>query len=168
MVRRINLFGGPGISKSTTAARLFSEFKSNTTRKVELVTEYPKSWAYIDRPAVGWDQYYVFAKQLHLEALPLQNGVETIITDSPLILNYAYSKANDLILQACQRFETEFPSLNIVLIREKPYVPLGRWESEDEAIWRDKEIEDELKYHNIPYMKLKSESVTAEALAKYL
>ena len=56
---RISLFGGPGSGKSTTAARLFSELKERHY-SVEHVSEYVKSWTYMNRKPKGFDQVYIF------------------------------------------------------------------------------------------------------------
>ena len=58
----VNLFGGPGSGKSTTAAGLFYEVKK-LKLNVELVTEYAKDAVWEKRHNLLDDQIYIFAKQ---------------------------------------------------------------------------------------------------------
>jgi nicotinamide riboside kinase len=145
MIRRINLFGGPGTGKSTMAASLYSELKNygnstGHTIQTELVREYVKNWAWENRKILGYDQFYIFAKQLRAEELCLRNGVDVIITDSPIALAYMYSVAYNLtgrneIRSLVQSFEKEYPSKNIFLKRDYtvPYNQKGRYQNLEEA-----------------------------------
>ena len=87
----INLYGGPGVGKSTTAAGLYSLMKSRGY-KVELVREWIKNLAYDDRHPDLSLQLMALAKQYRAEA-PLHEKVDYIITDSPLLLNAFYTTA---------------------------------------------------------------------------
>lgn len=60
----INLFGGPGVGKSTLAATTFAHMKQEGY-SVELVTEYAKQLTWEGRTNALSNQIYVFAKQLH-------------------------------------------------------------------------------------------------------
>ena len=85
----INLFGGPGCGKSTTAAGLFHLMKLNEMN-VELVTEYAKDLTWEERfGTLANDQLYVFAKQ-QKRLQVLKNKVRYVVTDSPLILGLSY------------------------------------------------------------------------------
>lgn len=136
-VRRINILAGPGAGKSTLAARLFSELKSDGY-DVEHITEYIKTWAYQKRKPQSFDQLYVFAKQLNSEDLALRE-VNHIITDSPLIVNVAYSQFYGCnfapeLLSIVNRFEQKYPSLNLFIERSVEYVDKGRYQTPAEAI----------------------------------
>lgn len=58
----INMFGGSGCGKSTTAALLFARLKLKGAH-VELVREYVKYWAWNDRQVKEFDQLYLLGKQ---------------------------------------------------------------------------------------------------------
>lgn len=157
---RINFFGGSGSGKSTLNAWLFSELKSHNMQ-VEHVSEWIKIWAYEGKRKKSFDEVYVFAKQLRREDVLFQNGVEHIVTDSPIFLQIFYS---DLVghctvpaqLQMAWEFEKKFPSCNILLSREGvPFRSEGRYEkSVDEATLLDVKLEAFLKRIGLPYTKI--------------
>lgn len=141
MIRRINLAGGPGCGKTTTAARLFGELSARGHR-VEHVREYIKKWAYASRKPQSYDQLYVFAKQVHAEDSVLRHVLH-LVTDCPLLVCVAYCKyygfpaAGD-VLSVARRFESEFPSVHILLNRVGiPYVQEGRYQPPCEAALSD-------------------------------
>ena len=43
---RVNFYGGPGVGKSTLAARVYAELNSAGAVSTELVREFIKTWAY--------------------------------------------------------------------------------------------------------------------------
>src|SRR5512133_3821784 len=86
----VNLWGGPGTGKSTTAAFLFALLKQKGYN-AELVREYVKEWAWEKRQPGPLDQFYFFGKQSRRESL-LYGKVDFIVTDCPVMLSafYAY------------------------------------------------------------------------------
>lgn len=90
-MRVINLFGGPGVGKSTVAAGIFRTMKI-AGLNVELVTEYAREMVYELRENILKDQLYVLAKQnRRLQRLEAA-GIEWAITDSPLLFCQIYSQ----------------------------------------------------------------------------
>lgn len=63
MTMYVNLFGGPGAGKSTTAASLFAEMKK-LGKNVELVTEVAKDFVWEERQKTLEIQPYITVKQL--------------------------------------------------------------------------------------------------------
>lgn len=134
MIRRINLFGRPGSGKSTVAAALYSMFKGDGYN-IELVNEYVKAWAYMGREIKSFDQVYIFGQQMHAEDILLTSGVEYIITDSPLLIQYCYSSVaqnivSDELYNISLKFDKVFPPLNILLQTEfdhSQYSGYGRY-----------------------------------------
>lgn len=161
MIRKICFFGGAGSGKSLTAARVFVELKLKHFN-VELVAEYVKLWVYQKRTPNYFDQYYIFGKQLNAEHTFLSNGVDVIITDSPLFMQIPYAISSGVshepLIAMAKEFELKFPSLNIFLERDKiPYSEKGRYEKYDDALVMDKKIKDFLDEMKLPYASFKTD-----------
>jgi deoxyadenosine/deoxycytidine kinase len=158
MTTFINLFGGPGIGKSTTAAKLFANMKSEG-KSVELVTEVAKDFVWENRTTTLTIQPYVTMKQ-YRNIARLIDKVDYVITDAPLLLGVLYGNKynklpesyNQLIVDLHNQMLT--PSFNILLTREFAYDINGRYQDEKQAIELDNEIEDILKEYNIRYRKM--------------
>jgi hypothetical protein len=143
---RINLFGGPGSGKSTTAAWLFSELKRRLV-SVEHVNEYVKAWAYAKRPVDHYDQIYIMAKQMQYEYRFLKNGIKNIVTDSPVDLSIVYSPEHlkPAMRLLSQTYNQDFAYENIFIRRgDKPYVQEGRYQDKARALEVDQKIQQEL------------------------
>ena len=87
----INFYGGPGIGKSTMAAKMFAALKTAGV-KTELVGEFAKDLVYDRAYNVMADQHYLFAQQAHRLWRLDKYGVEVAVCDSPLLLALAYNK----------------------------------------------------------------------------
>lgn len=133
MTKVINLFGGPGSGKSTTAAGLFYQMKIRSI-KCELVTEYAKDMTYEKRSNILEDQLYILAKQ-NRKLSRLQEVVDYIITDSPLVLGLIYtlpkyySTFEPLVHQVFKSYNNE----NFFINRSGEYQEYGRNQTEFEA-----------------------------------
>lgn len=142
---RINLWGGPGSGKSTVTAYVFSQLSRNNYN-VEIINEYVKQWAYLDRQPKSFDQIYIFGKQLHAEDVILQSGVSHLITDSPLLMSAWYCRKNSPafwqhILALASEFEKAHPSIDIFLDRSGiKYQQRGRFQNEEEAATMDRQL----------------------------
>lgn len=141
---RINIFGGPGVGKSTTAALIFGWLRQHG-HNAELAQEWVKAWAYQGRTVKSFDYVYTFANQLHVEDRLLQAGVEIIVTDSPIHLQcmYAYRAKMPAALELWQianKFEKAHPSINLLVERVVPYTRHGRYQTETEAREMDRFI----------------------------
>lgn len=137
--RRINLCAGPCSTKSSLAASIYGSLKS-LHYNVELCREFVKSFAYHGRKVNKWDQVYIFGQQQQAEYEYLNNGVDLIVTDSPVQLSWIYAKyykldsIADYLFPIIKEYEQDFPSLNILINRsEIPYNTLGRFQDEEEA-----------------------------------
>jgi predicted ATPase len=147
----INLIGGPGAGKSTTAAGLFFLMKI-AGLKVELVTEYAKELSYDENWSDLKKQLHVLAEQERRQRR-LVGKVDYIITDSPLLIGMAYTtdpRDDYPVAQSAQSLFASYNNVNFVIKRVKPYAGYGRNQNEDEAksldlvmtdIWADHPIE---------------------------
>ena len=156
---RINIYGGPGCGKSTVASSVFSYLKSKDY-SIEMVPEYVKFWAYMDRKIESFDQLYLLAKQIYKEDSLHRFGVQYTITDCPILICVVYAKLYNFIaweelISICKKFEEIIPSINIFL--ERPnilYKQNGRYETYDQALIVDNEIKSVLNINCIKYTEI--------------
>lgn len=153
----VNLLGGPGTGKSTTAAFLFALLKGEGVN-AELITEFAKDLTWEGRDAALAFQPYVTAKQMWRQHR-VDGKVDVIITDSPIILGLVYQ--GEGCTTSFQNFVTEtyrnYRNLTIFLKRNPdvhPYNPIGRNQTEEEALIKDEEILNMLRKYGIPYQEL--------------
>lgn len=156
VIRRINFFAGPCASKSTTSAYVFSYLKT-LNYNIELVTEYIKFWTYIPREPKGFDQLYIFAKQISREDVVLRSGTKYIISDSPIFLSYFYSTISNItfdkqLLGIAQQFEKIYPSLNIFLKRkDRDFSNHGRFHNLNQSKEIDIKLRETLNKINVKF-----------------
>lgn len=146
----INLFGGPGCGKSTIAALLFGKLKQNGIN-CEMALEYAKDKVWEESLKTLDDQIYVFGKQLH-KIWRLNDKVDVIITDSPLLFSIIYDKENNidlknLVISTFNRFN----NFNCLIRRQTEYQQEGRYQNETEAKEIDNLIVNLLEENDIMY-----------------
>ncbi|WP_051346578.1 AAA family ATPase [Bradyrhizobium sp. th.b2] len=145
MTKVINLIGGPGCGKSTTAAGLFFAMKC-AGHRCELVTEFAKELTYDKNWIDLKRQLYVLAEQERRQRR-LLGEVDFIITDCPLLLSIAYiSDPMDhrAVDESARNLWAHYDNINFGLIRTKPYRNYGRSQSESEARAIDHKLVDEV------------------------
>jgi tRNA uridine 5-carbamoylmethylation protein Kti12 len=154
MITVINLFGGPGVGKSTTAAGLFHLMKLDKDfSKVELITEYAKRLVWAERHKEMSNQVYITAKQSHRLDL-IKDQVDYAITDSPILLGLIYTPENYLrgtYREMVIELFNSYNNVNFLINRVKPYMKLGREQTENEADFKADKIRDLLEELKIPY-----------------
>lgn len=136
MTKIINLFGGPGTGKSTTAALVYAEMKQRGF-KVELVREVAKDLLYRRNFDLMKNQSYVFAMQ-EKRLLDVLNADERhrpdyIVTDSPLLLGVVYCKNDDGMEYVITNAFNSYENVNFLLERDFDYASDGRRECEKSA-----------------------------------
>jgi hypothetical protein len=138
----INLYGGPGCGKSTSAAYIYYLLKC-AGLNAELVREYVKEWAWENRSIGKFDQLYFLGKQSRKESL-LYGKADYVVTDSPVLLSVYYAQryapenfAAGLKSAAYSFYwlakEQGHRHIHVNLNRTKPYNPAGRYQNEQEA-----------------------------------
>lgn len=161
----INLIGGPGCGKSTTAAGLFYELKKKGY-SVELVTEYAKTRVWEDALKTLKDQIYVFGKQHHSQ-WKLEGKVDYIVTDSSLLFSIIYGgdqvteAFESLVIEDFRRFN------NVCIFLERTgidYERNGRLETSQEAEEIDKRILRLVDKYKIPITRISSLTAVQEVL----
>lgn len=173
----INLYGGPSVGKSTSAAYLYYLLKVKGAN-AELVREYVKDWVYENRKIGPYNQIYFLGKQVHKESL-LYGKVQYIITDSPIMMSvyyaYLYCKKElaDGVRCAAESFYDqakldEYNHVHIILNRTHAYSADGRYQSEAEALQIDAGVRKLLNDLDIPYMECNSDEQSLSELLKQI
>lgn len=152
----INLYGGPGSGKSTTAAGLFYKMKRQHY-SIELVTEFAKDMVYDGQGHIlrsGRHQGYIFARQ-HYRLQRLIEHVEWAVTDCPVLMGLAYIPIEDMerdaIIQMASVAHSLYDSYNFFLNRPKDYQGYGRVHSLEESIELDDKIKHVLNERDVPF-----------------
>jgi hypothetical protein len=135
----VNVWGGPGIGKSTTAAEVYVLLKK-LGMNVELAHEYAKARVYRQHPIKKYDELYTFAKQLHIES-PMYGKVAYIVADRPVAMSAVYARVCDDrtgVAAAVERCIAEqkrdgIMHVDFILKRSVKYNPEGRFHTEEQA-----------------------------------
>lgn len=141
----VNLFGGPGTGKSTTAAGVFHKLKLAGVN-CEFAPEWAKEKVWAGEEITLDNQLYVFGKQYH-RIWRLIDKVDMIITDSPIlnsILYYQDENPHFPAMIASEHFRLN--NFNVFLQRVKPYNPSGRLQDEQSARDLDEKIQSILRF----------------------
>lgn len=170
MMTNINLFGGPGIGKSLTAADLFVSMKK-MKHNVEYIQEYAKELVYGSDFTKLSDQLYVMSEQHH-RMKRLIGKVDYVIHDSPFILGLIYVENDEFLPR--DEYESlttamfkKYNNINIFITRDLTvdYEQSGRVQNLEEAIIKDNEIKDMLNKHDIQYIVVNmSENIIVDIL----
>lgn len=168
----INLYGGPGTGKSTTAAQIFAELKKRGIN-VELVTEFAKDLTWHERHKTLTDQLYILGKQHH-KIFMLKDKVDYIITDSPLFLSAYYNEFvcaeplpetfRNLVIDLWWTYD----SIDIFLTRSKAYNPKGRNQTEEEAVKIDTTLKAMMKGVGIPFIECGTTDTDIKDILNYI
>tara|TARA_A100000171_G_C2140369_1_gene154942 strand:- start:12252 stop:12770 length:519 start_codon:yes stop_codon:yes gene_type:complete len=165
----INLFGGPGVGKSTTAAGIFFEMK-RAGYLVELVTEYAKELVWQNDTYTLDNQLYILAKQEN-RLRKLVGKVDYVVTDCPLLMAEFYLKRGAVdasaVRSVCLDMFNTYDNINYFLVRDKKYVQHGRLHTEAEARGCCIEIEAMCNtLWNISYTKIVGDSLAHTAIVE--
>ena len=161
----VNLLGGPGSGKSTTAANVFAHLKWQDIN-CELVPEYAKDLVWEHRHKTFENQIYMFGKQHH-RIYRVVGQVDVIVTDSPILLTPIYDlerrqTLKNLVLEEFNKVH----NFNIFLTRKKKYQPKGRNQNEEQAKEKDREIKTFLEENGIPYVQIDGTNESVDVIVK--
>jgi nicotinamide riboside kinase len=140
----INLFGGPGIGKTTLAARLFVALKIKNI-EAACPEEYAKIALWQGRDNL-LDHQLILIGRTWDTVSTLSKKVDVIILDSPILLcsHYAAQIEPDYFHKTVLDFHQRHDRLNLLLTRNKStnYSTSGRRETSQQAINIDAQIQD--------------------------
>lgn len=141
------------VHNSTSAAFIFSQLKMRGVN-CELITEYAKDKTWENNMEALSCQEYIFGKQ-SFRMKRCRDKVDVIVTDSPLPLGIFYNTNpilgehyENLVLDVFNTYE----NMNYVLVRDKPYNPIGRNQTQEESDEIGDKIQMFLDDHKIPYV----------------
>ena len=167
----LNIYGGPGSGKSTTAAGLFYELKKRHM-SVELVTEFAKDLVYADQLQGMLDQQeFIFGEQnsrLHR----LRGKIDWAITDSPIMLATIYAQPDypciDEFRNLVRATDKTYNNVNVFLERPEQFSQVGRMQNLEESKGVDQDLKAMLHHVHIPYETFKtSPDVVDRIIGRY-
>ena len=155
--KRICLYAGPGAGKSTMAHWLMW-YAKQAGYDMEYCREWVKRWAYAGRTQDALlDQSVILGRQIEEETAAINTGC-TVVTDSPILLQAAYAptaaeKAH--IFMVARELDKRYRSLNIFILRgDREFTQNGRWQTSEQAVEKDRQIQMLLQVNNIPFVSI--------------
>lgn len=177
MSKLINLFGGPGIGKSSIAAGIFYKLKKKHI-SCNNPYEFPKTLAWDNNIPAIKDQLYVFANQ-HRGIAQSYGKVDYIIIDSPILFSKIYHSYytegypaefyGDSFHQMILELHNKYDNINILLERaEGVHNDDERFQNYEESLLIDDLCKKILEENNIPYHTVKVGKNTVKDIIKLL
>lgn len=178
MSKIVNLFGGPGIGKSSIASGLTYKLKKKHI-SCDNPYEFPKVLAWDENHSAIKDQLYVLANQ-HRGIVKSFGKVDYIILDSPIILSLVYKSVYEGIEYPASLYgesfdkmvldiHNQYDTLNILLKRtEGGFNEKERYQTLDESKILDNAIENTLIKNNISYITVEVGDSTVNDILKIL
>lgn len=151
----INIYGGPGIGKSTSALGLTYKLKLRHIN-AEYLSEYAKSLTHNDRLKTLKNQSYVTVKQLDKQ-YALMDKYEVVVTDTSILLGLIPEYAGFGNTPSFESWILEcynlFDNLNIYLERNLniPYQETGRSQKKDASLMIDNQVKTLLDRLKLDY-----------------
>lgn len=149
----INMFGGPGCGKTTTAAFLFGAMKAQN-KKVEFVHEVAKDYVWEHWDHIFSEQDWIFAHQHRLIRRLIGHDIDYAVVDSSILLGLFYMP--DDFPQSFRPFIRSvydtYDNINIFIDRNEafPYVQTGRNQTEQQSLKLDDDINRYFVENNLP------------------
>ena len=177
MSKLINLFGGPGIGKSSIAAGIFYKLKMKHI-SCNNPYEFPKTLAWDNNIPAIKDQLYVFANQ-HRGIAQSYGKVDYIIIDSPILFSKIYHSYytegypaefyGDSFHKMILELHNKYDNINILLERaEGSHNEEERFQDMKQSLEIDVLCKDILDKHEIPYHTVKVGKNTVKDILKLL
>ena len=177
MSKLINLFGGPGIGKSSIAAGLFYKLKKKHV-SCNNPYEFPKVLAWDKNNEAIKDQLYVVANQ-HRGIAQSYGKVDYIIVDSPILFSTVYHGYytkdypvefyGDIFHKLVVDLHKKYDNINILLDRaESDYQSEERFQDIDQSLELDRLIKESLIKYDEPFHTVKVGKNTVKEILKML
>lgn len=163
----VNLLGGPGVGKSIYCAKIFTYLKLQGVN-CEMTREYAKELVWEGDLEKLKDQESIYKEQKR-RLLILDNKVDVVVTDAPLIssLFYIQEEDKDLKAEIVNDFK-DFNNLNFFLNRNEnaKFQQEGRYQTELEAKNLDNKFKKILCDNNIFFANIIGGPNNSDFIAK--
>jgi hypothetical protein len=177
MSKLINLFGGPGVGKSSIAAGITYKLKKNHI-SCNNPYEFPKLLAWDKNNEAIKDQLYVLANQ-HRGIAQSYGKVDYIVVDSPILFSLIYKTWYNIGYPAefygtyfdkmIIDLHNKYDNINILLERSDGNHNDGeRYQNLEESISIDKHCKKILDDNNIPYHTIKVDKTAVKKIIKLI
>ena len=178
MTKIVNLFGGPGVGKSSLASGLTYKLKKKHIT-CDNPYEFPKLLAWDENHSAIKDQLYVLANQ-HRGIVKSYGKVDYIILDSPILLSLVYRSVyrgteypatlyGESFDKMVLDIHNQYDSVNIVLRRGiGNHNEKERYQSLHESKELDFKIEETLIKNQIPYYAVDVDDNSVNNILKIL
>lgn len=161
----VNLFGGPGVGKTSLGSDIFAQLKKKHI-SVELVPEVAKQMIYQSNQAAIKYQFFIGNTQLFWQK-SVEDHVDVVIAESPYILSSVYNQTHPHLTSG---FIEEFKKQNninyFILRKNNAFDVSGRIHSFEESKSLDKEILNMLKSNSIDFREIELNQYTVEEILK--
>ena len=177
MSKLVNLFGGPGIGKSSITSGVFYELKRNHIN-CNSPYEFAKKLAWDNNVPAIKDQLYVLGNQ-HRGIAECYGKVDYIIVDSPVLLSLVYTtwygkgypaefyseSFNQMIID----LHNNYDNLNILLERtEGKHNDDERYQNLEESIKIDAHCKKILDDNDVDYYTLRVDETTVDKIIQLI
>lgn len=178
MSKIVNLFGGPGVGKSSIAAGITYKLKKNHIN-CDQPYEFPKLLAWDENHSAIQDQLYVLANQ-HRGIVKSYGKVDYIVLDSPILLSLTYrnyykgseypsSLYGETFDKMVLDVFNQYDNINIVLKRvDGNHNNDERYQNLEQSKELDGVIENSLIDNNIPYHTIQVGEDSVEEIIKLI
>lgn len=139
----VNFFGGPGAGKSTLALGVASRLKQAGVN-AEYIHEFAKELTWDNRFDAMKNQTWILGSQYEMLRRCV-NQVDVIITDTSLLNSALYGQTEpfaDKIGALAIAMFNSMENMTFLVDREKLYSPVGRSQTEEEALMIDQKIRE--------------------------
>lgn len=175
MTHIINCIAGPGVGKSVMTSLIFANMKIKGFNS-EIVPEYAKQLVWTEEYEMLNNQYHVSYYQNKLLS-SLNNKIDFIITDGPLVHGLVYNMINpdntsdkDKTKKAILDWHNSYNNINIFLERNPDlrYQQEGRIQSQEEASHIDNLLKFQLFDNGIDYKSFVSSESSVDDIIEYI
>jgi nicotinamide riboside kinase len=156
----INLFGGPGVGKTSIMSDIVGILKRKHCNCVG-VEEFAKHLVWDGNMKALANQIYIFGNQ-HYLIDRLKDKVDIVVTDGALFTSIIYGKIyrtiseeDDIAFRNLVYHEfKKYNNINFLIERETVYQQSGRYQDERGAREIDKLIVNCLEEYNVPFKRI--------------